>query len=212
MPFIAIDNLGYSKTVDGSKAGSRYTVTWGASQFESDAGKPVKDWSCTCPDWIYRKKSTGGYCKHIEAVINTPTDDGGPCFWAGKSLMDVLMIPSLEAFLRLYLSSNMKRFTDATVTHCWDGFVASFLPYAPYTDEYGDFIPAVFVPTLSSNHVYCRGDRSLEVYMVVLGSDNVEEPEILVDPEREPSATIESVKDKLGNGSSPRRMGIPLPK
>lgn len=27
------------------------------------------DWSCTCPDFLYRKKRKGK-CKHIKAVIN----------------------------------------------------------------------------------------------------------------------------------------------
>lgn len=232
MPFVSIDNLRYSKIVNGS-SDKTYTVTWDVSQYDKDKGVSVKDWACTCPDWTYRKVHTGGYCKHIETVRSLPTEEGGPCFWYSTSLNDAVMIPDLEASLKLYFASSMKRFTNATVISCWNNFLMSFIPFAPCIDEDGYFIPAIFVPSLNSSCTYFRNDNALEVHLVVvdMGKDDDSQPEDLEEPPVESVASVvnseespnqflsapvkgdvENYKNKLGSGHFPRRMGMPFPR
>ncbi|MHA2272739.1 MAG: hypothetical protein ACXACI_12815 [Candidatus Hodarchaeales archaeon] len=45
-----------SWTVEGSQ-GNRYTVR-----------KKGIDWECSCPQWVYRGRSTGTDCKHIKSI------------------------------------------------------------------------------------------------------------------------------------------------
>jgi hypothetical protein len=63
----SIHHIAYDEKVKGSSG--EYIVSWGLNRYLDESGHNDKlDWSCTCPDWTYRKQVQGGYCKHINLV------------------------------------------------------------------------------------------------------------------------------------------------
>lgn len=49
-----------------------YVVTYGNNLYSKELSehKKVMDFSCTCPDWGFNRRKHGGYCKHIQEVLN----------------------------------------------------------------------------------------------------------------------------------------------
>ena len=52
-------------------------LTFSVDSFVGSEGKPyyvqIFPWggeSCTCPDYVFRKRATGERCKHIKAVVH----------------------------------------------------------------------------------------------------------------------------------------------
>lgn len=81
--YISIHYISYSIPVKGSE-GAVYQVSRSRSLYDSTTAQyksHIYDYSCTCPDWQHRRRVQGGYCKHIEAVMLLPCEEGGPCLW-----------------------------------------------------------------------------------------------------------------------------------
>jgi len=61
-----------SKTfeVSASDGSGSYIVVYGLNQYNQGSGHNNElDWSCTCQSWKMRHKKHGGYCKHIQSII-----------------------------------------------------------------------------------------------------------------------------------------------
>ncbi len=84
MKYISAHNLYFETVVPSSDGTKRYTVCYGQNDSPIEHGvnlhkRPLRIWSCTCPDYAYRHKEKQTHCKHIEHVLALSPEQGGPC-------------------------------------------------------------------------------------------------------------------------------------
>lgn len=120
--YISADRLFFQKNVESStNAGETHLVVYGKNQFEEGSGaeKHLREWSCTCPDFQFRGKKTGKYCKHILQTLALSVENGGWCDWDENSGLEPVYLKDKNG---------------------------NYQPFAPFKRNNGEWVKAVFVP------------------------------------------------------------------
>jgi hypothetical protein len=145
MTYISLHHLFYETKVPSSADdGVEYLVTWGPNMYDQTVREGTREWSCTCGDWIYRRRQSGEYCKHIEQIIATPPEQGGACFWVESETS------------KPFIPSNVKG-----------------MAFAPVMGVNGQLIPALALDAIQiTNMVQTTDVDGNKVFIVVLNGDN----------------------------------------
>lgn len=100
--WVSKDVISFETKVPSSDGKTSYVVAHGLSQFKNPP--QTFDWSCTCPDFVHRKRVDGGYCKHIVEVMQLPVGRGGALLWYQNSTSNPVYLPA-NASVEIYLKS-----------------------------------------------------------------------------------------------------------